>query len=139
VNRVEELEAELLRERSSKQIIQRRLQTKERELQDIYRSRAWSVLTSARSLKYRYLDPILGVFGIGASRRRASLPSDAHGSLLSASTIPAKGTHHDVVCLSICEWDFRFMRPQQLMARFGAAGHRVFYVSQAMDARREGP
>lgn len=37
--------------------------------------------------------------------------------------------HHDVVCLSIIDWDFRFQRPQQIMAQFAAAGHRVFYVS----------
>ncbi len=37
---------------------------------------------------------------------------------------------HDIVCFPIIEWDFRFQRPQQLLSRFAAAGHRVFYVSQ---------
>ena len=37
---------------------------------------------------------------------------------------------YDVVCFPIIDWDFRFQRPQQLMSRFAAAGHRVFYLSQ---------
>jgi glycosyltransferase involved in cell wall biosynthesis len=41
------------------------------------------------------------------------------------------------VCLPIIEWGFRFQRPQQLMARFAATGHRVFYVSQTF--RGTGP
>lgn len=44
---------------------------------------------------------------------------------------------HDVVCLPIIDWEFRFQRPQQLMARYAAAGHRVFYVSQSF--REIGP
>jgi hypothetical protein len=134
---VEELQAELTRERSSNRLMQRRLETKERELQAIYQSRAWSLLSSARALKYRYLDPILGVFGIAWPRRRVNLHADSLGSLLPASAIPSSGTRYDVVCLAICDWDFRFMRPQQLMTRFGAAGYRVFYVSQS--SREDGP
>jgi glycosyltransferase involved in cell wall biosynthesis len=52
---------------------------------------------------------------------------------------------YDVICLPIIEWGFRFQRPQQLMGRFAAAGHRVFYVSTAFRSagrcwwlRREG-
>ena len=40
----------------------------------------------------------------------------------------------DVVCFPIIEWDFRFQRPQQLMSRLGAAGHRVFYLSNQFRA-----
>ena len=36
----------------------------------------------------------------------------------------------DVVCFPIIDWDFRFQRPQQTMARFAEAGHRVFYLAQ---------
>lgn len=133
---VEELQADLIRERSGNRVIQRRLETKERELHDIYQSRAWNLLTSARSLKYRYLDPVLGFFGIAWPRRRAHEHTHSHSSL-PASAIPSSGTRYDVLCLAICDWDFRFMRPQQLMTRFGAAGHRVFYVSQ--NSRRDGP
>lgn len=34
-----------------------------------------------------------------------------------------------VICLPIIEWSFRFQRPQQLMRRFAAAGHRVYYAA----------
>src|SRR5262249_39664053 len=49
----------------------------------------------------------------------------------------ARSDCFDVVCLPIIEWDFRFQRPQQLMTRFAAAGHRVFYVAQRF--REGGP
>jgi hypothetical protein len=35
----------------------------------------------------------------------------------------------DILCFPIIDWDFRFQRPQQLMLRFAAGGHRVFYLS----------
>ena len=35
----------------------------------------------------------------------------------------------DVVCFSIIDWDFRYQRPQQIMAQYAADGHRVFYLS----------
>jgi glycosyltransferase involved in cell wall biosynthesis len=35
----------------------------------------------------------------------------------------------DIICLPIIDWDYRFQRPQQLMLRFAAAGHRVFYLA----------
>jgi GT2 family glycosyltransferase/2-polyprenyl-3-methyl-5-hydroxy-6-metoxy-1,4-benzoquinol methylase len=44
---------------------------------------------------------------------------------------------YDVVCFPIIDWDFRFQRPQQLMSRFAAAGHRVFYLSQNFRASGE--
>ena len=34
----------------------------------------------------------------------------------------------DVLCLPIIDWGFRFQRPQQLLSRFAADGHRVFYA-----------
>jgi GT2 family glycosyltransferase/2-polyprenyl-3-methyl-5-hydroxy-6-metoxy-1,4-benzoquinol methylase len=37
---------------------------------------------------------------------------------------------YDVICFPIIDWDFRFQRPQQIMSRFAAAGHRVFYLTQ---------
>jgi 2-polyprenyl-3-methyl-5-hydroxy-6-metoxy-1,4-benzoquinol methylase/GT2 family glycosyltransferase len=37
---------------------------------------------------------------------------------------------YDVICFPIIEWGFRFQRPQQLMSRFAAGGHRVFYITQ---------
>ena len=44
----------------------------------------------------------------------------------SESLVPARG--FDVLCLPIIEWDFRFQRPQQLLAPFARDGHRVFYL-----------
>lgn len=44
---------------------------------------------------------------------------------------PTGKAHHraDIICFSIIDWDFRYQRPQQLMAQFAAQGHRVFYLS----------
>lgn len=44
---------------------------------------------------------------------------------------------YDVLCFPIVDWDYRFQRPQQLMSRFAAAGHRVFYI--AKEFRQAGP
>jgi glycosyltransferase involved in cell wall biosynthesis len=61
----------------------------------------------------------------------------ARSPALSSASVPG-GTpavsFPDVVCLPIIDWGFRFQRPQQLMSRFAAAGHRVFYVSQVFRA-----
>jgi glycosyltransferase involved in cell wall biosynthesis len=129
-DRIETLEAELARERSLLRSTQQRLATKEREIQDIHRSRAWALVAAFRSLKLRLLDPLLGFFGISWPRRSAVETS------VSAKVEPRTDAH-DVVCFSICEWDARFQRPQQLMSLFAAAGHRVFYVSPRF--RRDGP
>jgi glycosyltransferase involved in cell wall biosynthesis len=42
----------------------------------------------------------------------------------------------NVVCFPIVNWDYRFQRPQQLMAQFAAAGHQVLYLSH--DLRMSG-
>ncbi|HJQ40547.1 MAG TPA: glycosyltransferase [Thermoanaerobaculia bacterium] len=70
-----------------------------------------------RTIKKRLVDPFLATRG-GTTRR--SLERNPF-----AAEVENK---HDIVCLPIIEWDFRFQRPQQLMTRFGAAGHRVFYL-----------
>src|SRR5262245_18134112 len=44
---------------------------------------------------------------------------------------------HDVLCLPIIDWDYRFQRPQQLLSQFADAGHRVFYAS--ITFREDGP
>src|SRR4029079_19789350 len=38
-------------------------------------------------------------------------------------------TTYDVLCSSIIDWSFRWQRPQQLMSRMAAAGHRVFFLN----------
>jgi GT2 family glycosyltransferase/glycosyltransferase involved in cell wall biosynthesis len=69
----------------------------------------------------------------------AAPPRDPGGELVAGirETTLAKPAKYDVVCLPIVDWDFRFQRPQQLMSRFAAAGHRVFYVS--LKFQRGGP
>lgn len=129
-DQIEKLEAELSRERARLRAAEQRLATKEREIQDIHRSRAWALVAAFRSLKHRLLDPLLGLAGISWPRQRAVEPG------ASSEVEPGTGAH-DVVCFSTCEWDARFQRPQQLMALFAAAGHRVFYVSPQF--RLDGP
>jgi glycosyltransferase involved in cell wall biosynthesis len=129
-DRIETLERELARDRALLRSTQQRLAVKEREIQDIHRSRAWALVAAFRSLKLRLLDPLLGLVGISWPRRSAIETG------VSAKVEPRTDAH-DVVCFSICEWDARFQRPQQLMSLFAAAGHRVFYVSPHF--RRDGP
>ena len=40
-----------------------------------------------------------------------------------------KYTSHDVIILSVIDYDFRFQRPQQLAVRYAGNGHRVFYFN----------
>lgn len=123
--KIADLEAELAQTR-------KRLATKEREVLDIHRSRAWNLVRTLRSLKYRVIDPVLGAAGLTWPRRR---PADA--AIAAQLPLPMPVRAYDVVCLSTCDWDTRFQRPQQLMLRFAEAGHRVFYVSQQF--REDGP
>lgn len=113
--------------------LERRLATKEREVREIHGSRAWALVSTLRGWKLRFVDPILGVFGVAWPRPRAAA---AAGEEV-VSIAPASDGAYDVICLAICAWDERFQRPQQLMSRFGAAGHRVFYVRP--EFRVDGP
>lgn len=45
-----------------------------------------------------------------------------------APTSGEKGAAYALVCFPIITWEFRFQRPQQLLTRFGQAGHPVFYL-----------
>ncbi|MEA2463083.1 MAG: hypothetical protein QOJ98_830 [Acidobacteriota bacterium] len=121
-----ELEAELA-------LVRARLAAKEREVLEIHGSRAWGVMRGLRSLKYRWVDPLLGRVGVVWPRRRAIGTPTAGPAVVPA----AREGMYDVVCFSTCDWETRFQRPQQLMVRFAQAGHRVFYVSQHF--HQEGP
>lgn len=46
---------------------------------------------------------------------------------------------YDIVCFPGIEWDYRWMRPQQLMSQFAERGHRVFFVSVAEFLPQAGP
>ena len=46
---------------------------------------------------------------------------------------------YDIVCFPGIEWDYRWMRAQQLMAQFAERGHRVFFISVAAFLPARGP
>jgi len=46
---------------------------------------------------------------------------------------------YDIVCFPGIEWDYRWMRPQQLMSQFAERGHRVFFVNVAAFLPQDGP
>lgn len=60
-------------------------------------------------------------------------PAGGPGQAAASRTSPER---YDVVVLPVFEFDFRYQRPQQLAAQFGANGHRVFWVSPS---RRPAP
>ena len=45
---------------------------------------------------------------------------------------------YDVICFPGIEWNFRWMRAQQLMSQFADRGHRVFFISTAAFLPPEG-
>ncbi|HEX4440679.1 MAG TPA: glycosyltransferase, partial [Thermoanaerobaculia bacterium] len=44
---------------------------------------------------------------------------------------PPASRGFDLIAFPIIDWTFRFQRPQQLLSRFAADGHRVFYLRTA--------
>jgi GT2 family glycosyltransferase len=71
-------------------------------------------------------------------RDALSAPPPAAEHPAAAAVAPAVTVErHDVLCLPIIDWDFRFQRPQQILSRFADAGHRVFYVN--ITFREDGP
>jgi GT2 family glycosyltransferase len=63
-------------------------------------------------------------------------PEAARAAVAAAGPMTVEN-RHEVLCFPIIDWDFRFQRPQQLMKRYAAAGHRVFYLKQTF--QRGGP
>jgi len=57
------------------------------------------------------------------------LPEAEVEAILNRPVEKIQAAKPDVICFSIVDWSFRFQRPQQLMSRFAANGHRVFYLS----------
>jgi len=95
------------------------------ELQRIRSSRLWRVATG-----YWRLREILRPGGSPSPGPGTAAPDDSVPLPAEAGVPPSAAGRWDIVCFSIIEWGFRFQRPQQLLSRFAAAGHRVFYVSQ---------
>lgn len=57
------------------------------------------------------------------------LPESDVEAILQRPVEKTQTARPDVICFSIVDWAFRFQRPQQIMSRFAANGHRVFYLS----------
>jgi hypothetical protein len=99
------------------------------ELQKIRSSKLWRIATG-----YWRLREILRLNrGRAGPDPSAAVPTgepSAAGGAPVPGAPPPGPARHDIVCFPIIEWEFRFQRPQQLLSRFAAAGHRVFYLSQ---------
>ncbi len=155
-----ELEARLREKEQTIEFLGAQLSSREAALRKITSSLGWRILSRYGKIKYRYLLPVYRLF---RSKPQESTPSSGIcpqcGSFIgspfntTAGGFPAlpwlqyprnalpedlfETNFYEVVCFPIIDWDFRFQRPQQLMARFAAAGHRVFYIAQ--NFRSSGP
>jgi polysaccharide pyruvyl transferase CsaB len=139
------VEEEARRGQREAAFLQKQLSDVRNELLSIQTSRYWK----AMSIYWAALRRLHRLFGIGRREPRPAAASAVAAPSRPARTkaparVPAPSpaplaaeSLHDVVCLPIIDWDFRFQRPQQLMTRFAEAGHRVFYVAQ--NFRQSGP
>ena len=111
------------------------------ELDKIHESRLWRIAAAYWAVRHalRRKSPAPPAPSLPpGSGAQSGEPRAEAASVLPHPPAPApEPARHDVVCLPIVDWDFRFQRPQQLMSRFAEAGHRVFYVS--LQFRRSGP
>ena len=113
------------------------LSAKTHELDKIKNSLGWRMLSRYGRFKYQRLLPVYRALKLPPYGQRRIEPEaiDQNGQPTEASAvdvaIPLESNAHDVICFPIIDWDFRFQRPQQLMARFAADGHRVFYLKQS--------
>lgn len=154
------LSVQLKRKEQAVQMSFEALAAKETELAKITNTLGWGWLTRYGRIKYRYLLPVYRALGLPPfdkktvnDTQRNQLPLDQWAEQGQAtSLVPDTGgpapaftaqlvqqeqpyisndsNTHDIVCFPIIDWDFRFQRPQQMMSRFAAAGHRVFYIAQ---------
>lgn len=121
---IEALRRELAKTMNDRDALFQRCQQYQQELLRIHRSKLWRIGSLYWSLLRRFRR--LGTHAAQAVRP----PRGLSRKVPVADPFPvADESRYDVICLPIIDWDFRFQRPQQLMSRFGAAGHRVFYVS----------
>ena len=106
-------------------VLKGRAEAAEAELAAIKRTRGWRLLHRYGVFKHRYLLPAYRFLARGGRARG----SHSAGGADEDDPVVVPPGRYDVLCLPIIDWDFRFQRPQQLMSRFAAAGHRVFYVA----------
>ena len=122
----------LLRDRDQHiERLQRELSSATRELTGIHNSLLWRVASIYWAFR-RGLVRAASRFGAGRppSEVASATATRPQGQPDPSAVVPADSSRHDVVCLPVIDWDFRFQRPQQLMSRFAESGHRVFYVNQ---------
>ncbi|MEK6302791.1 MAG: glycosyltransferase [Acidobacteriota bacterium] len=155
---VSSLSSQLAEKERKVSILSERLSAKDYELRRITNTLGWRLLSWYGRIKYRYLLPVYRALGLPPYSKTQVGPAPAN--LLETPSYPGQAAHLtdsdvglrtstapvaaeldsylsyesnacDVVCFPIIDWDFRFQRPQQLMAQFAAAGHRVFYIAQS--------
>lgn len=71
----------------------------------------------------QFLKPLYRRWWRAASQKKLSEALAAKGDGLAA---PSAG--YTIICYSVVDWEFRIQRPQQLLSRLAAQGHRVFYL-----------
>ncbi|HKF43735.1 MAG TPA: glycosyltransferase [Thermoanaerobaculia bacterium] len=109
--------------------LKQQLYAKNEELRNIRGSRVWKLASFLWTIRR-------GLRRMAGSPEPA--PAPAPTAALDVEPAPSVAAEmHDIVCFPIIDWYFRFQRPQQLMSRFAAAGHRVFYVVPRL--RSSGP
>jgi GT2 family glycosyltransferase/glycosyltransferase involved in cell wall biosynthesis len=120
------------------------LSARNHELGKIKNSLGWRILSRYGRFKYQRLLPVYRALKLPPYGRRQTEPQsfDQNGGATPVADaeqlpIPLESNAFDVICFPIIDWDFRFQRPQQLMSRFAAHGHRVFYIAQTF--RSSGP
>lgn len=108
-----------------------RLAERERVLQEIYASRGYGLVRKACRAYDRAVVVAIRV------ARRLRFPRLLGAPARTAAMEPALPAprRYDLFCLPIIDWEFRFQRPQQLLSRFAALGHRVFYLRTGFHGR----
>ncbi|PYS36373.1 MAG: hypothetical protein DMF75_01075, partial [Acidobacteria bacterium] len=113
------------------------LSAKTHELDGIKSSLGWRMLSRYGRIKYQRLLPVYRALKLPpyGERRIGPTAVDQNGQIAQVTgadqvAIPLESNAFDLICFPIIDWDFRFQRPQQLMSRFAADGHRVFYLKQ---------
>jgi hypothetical protein len=101
-------------------------------------SRLWRIGTHYRTLRTAILGRAHAAILSGAHAPSGTSPDESRTAALQAPERIAAPTNapapsfpanrFDIVRFPIIPWGFRFQRPQQMLCRFAAAGHRAFYV-----------
>jgi len=99
-----------------------RLEVWQQRWTDLLRSIEW-IDRSAKSSTIPISDEPCSASMVSVAATASETSAAFRASRISRETL------YDVICFSIIDWEFRWQRPQQLMSRFAASGHRVFFIS----------